>query len=168
LLLTWRQKDIHYPATVRRDAFPDLVRLIRRCLINGRIQSLDETSGLPSLKLNLTRDSVFAKITWRNSLIRDYKRAGVLPGADDAWSWSMWRGYLDSEDGERMRSWFDANGARACHIHTSGHAPPDDLRAFAQSVAPKRLVPIHGIAWDNNAEQFSAMTRLSDGQVLAI
>ena len=80
----------------------------------------------------------------------------------------MWRGYLASEDGERVRVWLGAQGARACHIHTSGHASPHDLRAFARSVAPKRLVPIHGLAWDGDNEGFPSVTRLTDGQTLAI
>jgi hypothetical protein len=56
--------------------------------------------------------------------------------------------------------------ARAAHIHTSGHASPDHLREFAQSIEAKLLVPIHGIAWDGDIEGFSHIRRLNDGEPL--
>jgi ribonuclease J len=104
----------------------------------------------------------------RKSLIRDYAHAGVTPGPDDAWSWSMWRGYLDGEDGKTIAAWFAAGGAGARHLHTSGHASPTDLRKFAQAVRAGCIVPIHGAAWDTHAEGFSAVRRLRDGEPLVI
>lgn len=104
----------------------------------------------------------------RKSLIRDYARRNVTPGPDDAWSWSMWRGYLDGQDGQAAKAWFDANGALACHLHTSGHASPNDLRAFAKAVGAACVVPIHGAAWDTHADGFSAIRRLRDGEALVI
>ena len=55
----------------------------------------------------------------RRSLIRDYAHAGVVPNPDDAWSWSMWLGYLKNEDGMHVQEWFDGGGSRAEHIHSS-------------------------------------------------
>ena len=80
----------------------------------------------------------------------------------------MWRGYLDGEDGQAAKAWFAANGARACHHHTSGHASPDDLRKFAQAMRADRVIPIHGAAWDTHAEGFDAVRRLRDGEPLVI
>jgi ribonuclease J len=100
----------------------------------------------------------------RPSLIRDYERHGVVPNQDDAWSWSMWRGYLDNEDGARVRAWFEDGGSRAAHNHTSGHASPSELRAFAQAMDAKRVVPIHGTAWDQSADGFPFIRRLADGE----
>lgn len=104
----------------------------------------------------------------RPSLVRDYEPAGVTPTVDDAWSWSMWRGYLQNEEGACLQQWFDDAGAVASHIHTSGHAAPTDLRAFAQSMQARWLVPIHGVAWDSQAEGFPSMRRLTDGQPMMI
>lgn len=104
----------------------------------------------------------------RASLLRDYAGGGVAPDADDAWCWSMWRGYLDRPEGSRVREWFGAGGARPAHLHTSGHASPDDLRAFAKSIAAKQLVPIHGIAWDGPLDGFPPVRRLVDGEQLMI
>ena len=104
----------------------------------------------------------------RPSLIKDYEPAGVTPTADDAWSYAMWRGYLKNEDGQRLQNWFDEGGATARHLHTSGHASPSDLRAFANAMRPKTMVPIHGVAWDTDVEGFPPITRLVDGQPLEL
>jgi ribonuclease J len=104
----------------------------------------------------------------RPSLIKDYEPAGVSPTADDAWSYAMWRGYLKNEDGQRLQNWFDQGGATAKHLHTSGHASPSDLRAFANAMKPKTMVPIHGVAWDTDVEGFPPITRLVDGQPLEL
>jgi ribonuclease J len=104
----------------------------------------------------------------RPSLVRDYEPAGVRPNSDDAWCWSMWRGYLKNEDGVRLQEWFERGGARAAHIHTSGHASPSDLRAFAKSLNPRCMVPIHGVAWDAEVDGFPPIQRLRDGEPLVI
>jgi ribonuclease J len=122
--------------------------------------------GMSAKKLAATPEKWVVMV--RPSLVRDYEPAGVKPNADDAWSWSMWRGYLKNENGVRMQQWFDAGGARAAHIHTSGHAAPADLRAFAHSMRPRWLVPVHGVAWDSDAEGFPPIRRLSDGEPMAL
>lgn len=104
----------------------------------------------------------------RPSLMRDYARNGVAPNASDAWSWSMWRGYLENDEGRSVQKWFENGGSRAAHIHTSGHASPGDLKAFANSVKPRWLVPIHGVAWDTEAEEFPPIRRLMDGEQMTI
>jgi ribonuclease J len=104
----------------------------------------------------------------RPSLIRDYEAAGVVPNAEDAWCWSMWRGYLSADNGAKVHGWFSAGQSRAEHIHTSGHASPADLRAFAKSINPRCMVPIHGAAWDQEVEGFPPIQRLRDGEVFAL
>jgi ribonuclease J len=104
----------------------------------------------------------------RPSLMRDLISKGVTPIPDDAWSYSQWRGYLKQPDGIALKSWFDAGGARAAHIHTSGHASVADLKAFAAAMKPKMLVPIHGIAWDSDRDGFANIVRLRDGEPLVV
>lgn len=77
-------------------------------------------------------------------------------------------GYLKNEDGVRLQEWFERGGARAAHIHTSGHASPSDLRAFAKSLNPRCMVPIHGVAWDAEVDGFPPIQRLRDGEPLVI
>lgn len=104
----------------------------------------------------------------RPSLMRDFERSGVIPGPEDAWSWSMWRGYLQDGDGVRVKDWFETQGTPATHIHSSGHASPTDLRTFAASMRAKKIVPIHGIAWDSESHGFPPLTRLADGELLDV
>ncbi|MGA7740671.1 MAG: MBL fold metallo-hydrolase [Polyangia bacterium] len=104
----------------------------------------------------------------RPSLIRDLVSKGVTPTLDDVWSYSQWRGYLEKPDGIDLKSWFDKGGAKAIHLHTSGHASVADLKAFAAAVKPKMLVPIHGIAWDTDGDGFGNIVRLRDGEPLVI
>lgn len=100
----------------------------------------------------------------RKSLLRDFEKSGVVPSPSDAWSWSLWRGYLDEGDGAVLRDWFESHGCRACHIHTSGHASPADLREFASRISPKVLIPVHGVAWDDERDGFPNILRLVDGE----
>lgn len=116
----------------------------------------------------LTTDLKRWVIMVRPSLLRDLSSKGVTPVPEDVWSYSQWRGYLDEPDGIALKSWFDGGGARAVHLHTSGHASAGDLRAFAAAIKPKMLVPIHGIAWDSESEGFSNLVRLRDGEPLDI
>lgn len=104
----------------------------------------------------------------RASLMRDFVRAGIEPCADDAWSWSMWRGYLAQPDGQSISAWFSNGGTPACHVHSSGHASASDLRAFANAMRPGALVPIHGEAWDRDTEGFPPIKRILDGEPLLI
>ena len=103
-------------------------------------------------------------IMTRKSLLQDFEKCGVVPNPGDVWSWSLWRGYLDKADGAVLSDWFESRGCPACHIHTSGHASPDDLREFASRINPKLLIPVHGIAWDHEQAGFSNILRLVDGE----
>lgn len=153
----WQQIKV-----VITSAFADLYRAKGREEFVARMAA----HGIAAHHLNDTK-SRWVVMT-RKSLIHDYVRRNVTPGPDDAWSWSMWRGYLDSADGKAAQAWFAASGARACHLHTSGHASPDDLRKFAQAVRADRVVPIHGAAWETHAEGVAAIRRLRDGEPLVI
>lgn len=101
----------------------------------------------------------------RDSLVNDYRKAGVQPVAEDAWSWSMWKGYLKDLRPETSE-WLSA--AKPVHIHTSGHASPGLLREFAAAMRPRKLVPIHSFTWDDNTEGFPSIHRLRDGELLKL
>lgn len=130
----------------------------------GRGDFVDRTAkyGISADKLAET-PSKWVVMT-RPSLIRDFEKKGVVPDQRDGWSWSMWRGYLDGEDGSKVQAWFDQGQCPPTHIHTSGHASPDDLREFAAAINPLALIPVHGVAWDTEARGFPAVRRLADGE----
>jgi hypothetical protein len=60
----------------------------------------------------------------RRALIGDYQRSGVAPTADDAYNFSMWRGYLSEPYHSEPLNWCKSAGASIAYIHTSGHASP--------------------------------------------
>jgi ribonuclease J len=122
--------------------------------------------GIPAAKLAQTPEKWVVMV--RPSLIRDYVPKGVTPNPDDAWCWSMWRGYLESENGAQVSKWFEDGGSRADHIHTSGHASPAVLRSFAHAMNAKQLVPIHGAAWDGDTTGFPSIRRLADGESMTL
>ena len=154
--------------------------------------------GLPNLKVVVTRrlasnyrrqgrgdfieriaqdgDGISAKrlagghhiVMLRGTLIDDYQRAGVVPTAEDAYNYSMWRGYLSDPRQSAALEWCRAAGAEIAYIHTSGHASPADLRAFAAAVRPKMVVPVHGVKWDEESHGFGLVRRLADGEMMII
>ncbi|MGA8716278.1 MAG: MBL fold metallo-hydrolase [Roseiarcus sp.] len=107
-------------------------------------------------------------IMLRRALIGDYQRSGVVPTADDAYNFSMWRGYLSQPYHSEPLDWCKSAGASIAYIHTSGHASPADLRAFAAAVHPKMVVPVHGIKWDEESHGFGPVRRLADGETMVI
>jgi len=100
----------------------------------------------------------------RRALIPDFSDAGVRPAAADAFNFSMWRGYLSDPYQAEPHDWCRDAGAEIAYVHTSGHASPADLRSFAAAIAPKALVPVHGIKWDEESAGFPPVVRLGDGQ----
>lgn len=100
----------------------------------------------------------------RRGLMEDYARAGVVPCSDDTYNFSMWRGYLKDSYHAAPHRWFDEAGAELAYIHTSGHASPTDLGAFAKAICPKWLVPVHGVQWDNPGLELPEIKRLRDGE----
>jgi ribonuclease J len=104
----------------------------------------------------------------RRALLRDYQAAGVVPTADDAFNFSMWSGYLSEPYFTEPLEWCRAGGAEIAYIHTSGHASPVDLRAFAAAIHPKVTVPVHGVKWDEQSHGFGAIRRLADAEPMVI
>ena len=125
---------------VPRVGFPNLKAVItsglRKCYVQqGRDGFVERMAahGISAKQLNGGRHVVML----RRALIRDYERAGVAPTADDAFNFSMWRGYLSDPYHAAALEWCEAKGAEIAYIHTSGHASAADLRAFALSVRPR-------------------------------
>ena len=107
-------------------------------------------------------------IMLRRGLLADYQRGGVVPTADDAFNFSMWRGYERDPDVAEVLDWFRRGGAAITFIHTSGHASPADLRAFAAAIRPKLTVPVHGVKWDEESHGFGTIRRLADAEPMVI
>ena len=154
-----------------RAGFPNLKVIVTKGLgRNYRSQGREDfvermvPNGISAKRLEGSRHVVML----RRGLIRDYQDAGVVPTADDAFNFSIWRGYLSDRYHSEALEWCRAAGAEIAYIHTSGHASPADLRAFATAVRPKMVVPVHGVKWDEEAHGFGVIRRLADAEPLAI
>jgi len=117
---------------------------------------------------DLRRDPGHWVIMTRASLLGDYQAKGVIPTPADAWSFSMWHGYLAARHGQEIEAWFDAGGTPAHHVHTSGHASPSDLQAFAEAVGAPTVVPVHGTAWASHGKGFRGLVAVEDGVPLSL
>ena len=100
----------------------------------------------------------------RDSMVRDFEKAGVGFTSDDGYAFSNWAGYLDPENHESAWARAESAGAEVLKLHTSGHASPADLARFAAAVDPKALVPVHGISWDSPGVDLPPVKRLADGE----
>jgi ribonuclease J len=107
-------------------------------------------------------------IMLRRALIRDYSAAGITPTEEDAFNFSMWRGYLTMPYYAEPLEWCRSAGAEIAYIHTSGHASAADLRKFAAAVNPASVVPVHGVNWDEEGHGFARLRRLSDAETMVV
>ena len=78
--------------------------------------------------------------------------------------YSMWEGYLT----EKFKSYCKEKELEIESVHTSGHATIEDLKAFAEALNPKTLVPIHTFTSEKYPELFKDVKVLSDGEILEI
>lgn len=101
-------------------------------------------------------------------MLRDFARGGLGFTADDTYVFSNWSGYLDGND--PASGWAQAKAVRAAtvRLHTSGHAGPADLARFAAAIAPRMLVPVHGLGWDDPGIVLPPVRRLADGEPMII
>ncbi|WP_236575142.1 MBL fold metallo-hydrolase [Sphingobium sp. S6] len=109
-----------------------------------------------------------AIIMLRDSMVADFAKDGLGFSADDAYAFSNWSGYLDTADPRSGWAQAERAGARTVRLHTSGHASPEALAAFAAAMAPKTVLPVHGTAWDDPGIPLPPVTRLADGEAWTI
>lgn len=131
----------------------------------GREEWLARMARIGIGAAGLERGNYIAMIR-RGSLHWDYLAKGVTPTAGDAYSFSMWSGYL--KDQAELLDWFRSAGSTIEHIHTSGHASPATLRAFAEAISAKAVIPVHGGNWDTEQDGFRGIVRLRDAEAFAI
>ena len=153
-----------------RAGFPNL-----KIVITAGLAATYRQQGREDFVARMARCGVAAKgvpdngvVMLRRALIRDYSRAGLVPTPDDAFNFSMWRGYLSEPYSFEPLEWCRNAGASIAYIHSSGHASPADLRAFAAAMRPRTVVPVHGVNWDTEATGFGAVRRLSDGETMIV
>jgi len=121
---------------------------------NKRKIEMPEISKNKNRILMLARDnSVFPLIL---------KKIIDVAGATIAYS--MWDGYLSVG----FRAFCKSKRLTLEYIHTSGHAKPEDLKAFASAMKPRILIPIHTFDPNSYPDLFKNVRILTDGEVLNI
>lgn len=167
--------DLVAPGTALPRVTPDF-RELSLMVTRGqrRLRNRDETARLATdalIERCRSSDQAIAArylpenavVMMRDSLIDDFERAGIRPGPEDAFVFSSWSGYAETI-AARSFDWMKQAGARIEHIHTSGHASPQDLRALVQAIAPKRIIPVHGASWHLPHLGFPGRLALADGE----
>lgn len=76
----------------------------------------------------------------RPSMIKDLE---IINADSGNLIYSMWDGYKDKPDTQEFLDWLKSKNFKIYDIHTSGHADIDTLREFADTLAPKSIIPIH-------------------------
>jgi len=88
------------------------------------------------------------------------KEIGEVQGAKIVYS--MWEGYLT----DTFRQFCAERGLVIEQVRTSGHAGIEDLKAFANALNPKTLIPIHTFESSKYPGLFEKVRVLKDGEAL--
>ncbi len=117
--------------------------------------TVDELEAKPADYLFFAKMSHFK---W----MRRFKESGLINLI-----YSQWQGYLDySNDdyygAEEIAGLKDDPKVAFTYAHTSGHATLDDLKAFAQAISPKALVPIHTEFAEDYSDNFENIVSIED------
>jgi ribonuclease J len=101
---------------------------------------------------------------FRDSMIPDFRGKAAVSLEGAILIYSLWPGYLERESTERLRAWLKRCGIPMYKVHTSGHAPPGDLRRLQRALAPGHTVPIHTNAPQRLRKLFGDVEVKNDGQ----
>jgi len=86
--------------------------------------------------------------------------------------YSMWEGYMHQEHNpqgfEQYQKLQNDKNIQFVTIHTSGHAPINDLKRLAEALQPKSIIPIHTEHKELYKDYFDNVCMLDDGEVIDI
>jgi ribonuclease J len=91
----------------------------------------------------------------------DLDKGKCLDGA--TYIYSLWEGYWDRGDNERVKNWLEKHSIPKKSIHTSGHASPEDLQQYVNAINPSKVIPIHSFMPESYSELFPNVVLLDDG-----
>jgi ribonuclease J len=83
--------------------------------------------------------------------------------------YSMWEGYKEQATTKDVMNWLKNKEFIIYDIYTSGHADIETLKEFADSLAPKTIIPIHTFNKKDYKNIFSqAIRELHDNEVFML
>ncbi len=94
--------------------------------------------------------------------LRDLESSDCLAGA--SYVYSQWEGYWEKKDFDEVKSLLARYKIKEHHIHTSGHASPNDLQKFAKALNPGKVVPIHSFLPEKYQDLFPNVEIHTDGE----
>jgi ribonuclease J len=77
---------------------------------------------------------------------------------------SMYQLYETYDENRALINWVKEKGYTYHHIHTSGHATLEELKAITAEVNPKHIIPIHTENKNIYANHFDNIVVLNDNQ----
>ena len=117
----------------------------------------------PEKLSNLASSSV---MLFRPSMTKELEKADCLEGA--SLIYSLWPGYLKDARYQWFHDWLKKHQIPLTHCHTSGHAPEDDLKRFAEAISSKRLIPIHSFEPNAYKKLFKNVDIRNDGEIWSV
>lgn len=102
------------------------------------------------------KDSLVVKPSY--GIRKAFAKKGYIEGS--TLIYSMWSRYFENE-----KPFWDEYGISPIHVHTSGHAGVQQLKAFTNALNPATIIPIHTQSPERFSEYFGSKVRiLSDGK----
>jgi len=83
--------------------------------------------------------------------------------------YSLWEGYKEQDNTKQFIDWLKTRNFTEYYVHTSGHADIATLKGFADTLAPRAIIPIHTFNKQDYKNIFSQkVIALDDNQDLVI
>ena len=100
-------------------------------------------------------------MTFRPVMATDLQKANCLSNA--SLIYSMWEGYLERDDND-IQAWCNNYDVNFKISHTSGHSDLAGMQKLAESITPKKLIPIHTFYPELYSSHFDKVTIINDGE----
>ena len=122
-------------------------------------------------KTKITKDEISQNpsdfvVLVRPSMIKDLE---IINADSGNLIYSMWEGYKGKTETQQFIDWLKSKNFTVHNIHTSGHADIDTLKEFADTLAPKSILPVHTFNKKDYKNIFSqSIIELNDNETLNI
>lgn len=114
---------------------------------------------LPDIAQESTNPIIFIRPPFRKEIGRHFNLS------DSVWIYSMWPGYLDrSKALQKLNDWATEKEITFKILHTSGHAKLEDLKQFATSLKPKKIIPVHSFHPNKYSLYFENVCLVTDNE----
>jgi ribonuclease J len=161
--MEWKEIRVYadYSYDEKLKANPEYFGDFRQRLYRHRVKWQDMKAN-PSAFLYFGRMSSFRKI---NAFKGGEGKVNVI--------YSQWQGYLDRNQSnyigsDRIAAYRTDPAVNFVYVHTSGHAPVEDLQRLAAAMKPKTLVPIHTEYATEFSNSFEHVMTMKDGETFVL